>query len=186
MMREIIDLIEDKSGQDLTQVKLPYTAGALSPVTSKTTVDLHYSKLYKSYVDRYNNKEGDRNFNEAGAFLHSIWFTQFRTPRNGNRPTGTIDALITRKFGSFDAFKKEFKEQAMKLQGSNWIYLSRSGTIKTISNHAKRTDIALLVDWWEHAWALDYGADKKRYLKNIWRIINWEYVNRRIYAGDRA
>jgi superoxide dismutase len=27
---------------------------------------------------------------------------------------------------------------------------------------------------------------QKKYLKNIWRIINWEYVNRRIYAGDRA
>jgi Fe-Mn family superoxide dismutase len=74
----------------------------------------------------------------------------------------------------------------MKLQGSNWIYLSRSGQIKTIKNHAKRTDIALLIDWWEHAWVTDYGSDKKRYLKNIWRIINWEYVNRRIYAGDRA
>jgi Fe-Mn family superoxide dismutase len=44
----------------------------------------------------------------------------------------------------------------------------------------------LLVDWWEHAWALDYGTDKKKYLQNIWRIINWEYVNRRIYAGERA
>ena len=29
-------------------------------------------------------------------------------------------------------------------------------------------------------------SDKKKYLNNMWRIINWEYVNRRIYAGDRA
>ena len=140
-MRDIIDLIESKSGQDLEQVKLPYSAGALSPVTSKTTVDLHYGKLYKSYVDRYNNKDGDRNFNEAGAFLHSIWFTQFRSPRTGNRPTGTVDSLITRKFGSFDDFKREFKEQAMKLQGSNWIYLSRTGAIKTISNQIGRAHV---------------------------------------------
>lgn len=179
-MRDIIDLIESKSGQDLEQVKLPYSAGALSPVTSKTTVDLHYGKLYKSYVDRYNNKDGDRNFNEAGAFLHSIWFTQFRSPRTGNRPTGTVDSLITRKFGSFDDFKREFKEQAMKLQGSNWIYLSRTGAIKTISNHAKRTDIALLVDWWEHAWVNDYGSNKGKYLDGLWRIIDWNVINHRL------
>jgi Fe-Mn family superoxide dismutase len=179
-MREIIDLIEAKSDQDLEQVKLPYTAGALSPVTSKTTVDLHYGKLYRGYVDRYNNHEGDRNFNEAGAFLHSIWFTQFRAPRNGNRPTGTADSLITRKFGSFDEFKKQLKEQAMKLQGSNWIYLTRSGTIKTISNHAKRTDIALLVDWWEHAWVNDYGSNKGKYIDSLWRIIDWNVINHRL------
>ena len=71
----------------------------------------------------------------------------------------------------------------MKIQGSGWIYLSRSGQIKTIKNHAERTDIALLIDWWEHAWAINYGADKKKYLNNIWRCINWEVVNRKIYSG---
>jgi Fe-Mn family superoxide dismutase len=68
----------------------------------------------------------------------------------------------------------------MKLQGSNWIYLSKSGQIKTIRNHAKRTDIALLVDWWEHAWSLDYHSDKEKYLDNIWRIMDWDAINRRL------
>jgi superoxide dismutase len=97
-----------------------------------------------------------------------------------------IEQVVDEFEGEFEDFKRDFEAEAMKLQGSNWIYLSRDGKIKTIKNHAKRTDIALLVDWWEHAWALDYGTDKKKYLNNIWRIINWEYVNRRIYAGDRA
>jgi superoxide dismutase len=39
---------------------------------------------------------------------------------------------------------------------------------------------------WEHAWINDYGANKAKYLDNIWRIINWEYINRRIYAGEKA
>ena len=71
----------------------------------------------------------------------------------------------------------------MKLQGSGWIYMSRSGDIKTIRNHQKRSDIAFLIDWWEHAWAKDFGSDKKRYLNNLWRCINWDKVNIRIYAG---
>jgi Fe-Mn family superoxide dismutase len=58
--------------------------------------------------------------------------------------------------------------------------MSRSGEIKTIKNHAIRTDIALLIDWWEHAWIDDYGTKKAKYIKDIWRIINWDTVNNRL------
>ena len=50
---------------------------------------------------------------------------------------------------------------------------------KIIKNHQERTDIALLIDWWEHAWTLDYQADKKQYLENIWKIMNWSHINTR-------
>lgn len=183
-MRELINLVEEKKKLELK--KLPYSMNGLSPVMSKTTLDNHYGKLARGYVDRYNKGEGDATFNEAGAYLHNIFFPQMRAPKNGNSPTGASLALINRHFGNFTDFKKDFEEEAMNLQGSNWIYLSRDGKIKTIKNHQKRTDIAMLVDWWEHSYIQDYGADKKKYLRSIWRIINWEYVNRRIYAGDRA
>lgn len=183
-MRDLIELTEAKEKLELK--KLPYSDTSLSPVMSQTTIKNHYGKLARGYVDRYNKGEGDSQFNEAGAYLHNIFFPQLRAPKNGNSPSGASLSLINRHFGNFNEFKKRFEEEALKLQGSNWIYLSRQGQIKTIKNHAKRNDIALLIDWWEHAWVSDYGADKKKYLKNIWRIINWEYVNRRIYAGDRA
>ena len=81
---------------------------------------------------------------------------------------------------TYDDFKEAFKEEAMKIQGSGWIYLSTNGDIKTIKNHAVRTDICVLVDWWEHAWALDYQSDKEKYLDNIWKIINWDVCNERL------
>jgi Fe-Mn family superoxide dismutase len=40
--------------------------------------------------------------------------------------------------------------------------------------------IALLIDAWEHAWALDYQQDKAKYISNIWRIIDWSVVNDRL------
>jgi Fe-Mn family superoxide dismutase len=180
-IRSIINLVEAK--EKLEQLKLPYSASALSPVLGKANVDNHYGKLYKGYVDRYNKGEGDPTFNEAGAFLHNIWFGELQSPKNANAPHGASLSLINQHFGTFTDFKKDFEEEAMKIQGSGWIYLGRSGQIKTIKNHQIKTDIALLIDWWEHAWALDYGTDKKKYLKNIWRCINWERVNRRIYSG---
>jgi Fe-Mn family superoxide dismutase len=183
-MRELINLTEDKKKLELK--RLPYSMTSLAPVIGKNTLENHYGKLARGYVDRYNQGEGDATFNEAGAYLHNIFFPQLRAPRNANSPYGASLSLINQHFGNFTDFKRDFEEAAMKLQGSNWIYLSRSGSIKTIKNHAIRTDIALLIDWWEHSYIQDYGADKKKYLKNMWRIINWEYVNRRIYAGDRA
>jgi Fe-Mn family superoxide dismutase len=176
-IRSTLTLLE--SPEKLEQIKLPYSRTALSPVMSGATIDYHFGKLYKGYVDRYNKHEGDRTFNEAGAELHKIFFSQFRAPRS-SAPTGHILDLINRHHSSFVDFKKNFKEEAMKIQGSGWIYLSKSGQIKTIKNHQKRTDIALLVDMWEHAFNLDYQANKAKYLDNIWRIMDWDAINRRL------
>jgi Fe-Mn family superoxide dismutase len=87
--------------------------------------------------------------------------------------------FINKHFGSYDNMKDEFEKVAMSLQGSNWVYLADNGTIKTIKNHEVRNDILLLVDWWEHAWILDYGSDKKKYLNEQWKIINWNVINTR-------
>ena len=87
--------------------------------------------------------------------------------------------LIISKYGSYDNFKEKFTEVAMKIQGSGWVYMSTSGDIKTITNHQVKNDIAMLVDWWEHAFILDYGSDKKKYLRETWKIINWNVISTR-------
>jgi len=179
-IRQTIDLIESNSQKTLELVRLPYGKNGLQPVMSAATIDNHYGKLARGYVDRYNNKEGDRAFNEAGAYLHNIFFTLLAAPKPNNRPTGPALALINRRYGDFSKFKDAMLKAAMGIQGSGWVYMARNGDIKTIRNHAIRSDIALLIDWWEHAWFTDYGTDKKRYFNNIWRIINWNAVNGRL------
>lgn len=179
-LRDTINLIEAKSQHNLELTKLPYSKTSLSPVLSQKSLDHHYSTLAKGYVDRYNKGEGDPTFNEAGAYLHNHLFSQFTSPKSANKPHGPSLSLIERKYSSFDKFKDEFTKTAMGIQGSGWVYMSRSGDIKTIKNHAKRSDIALLIDWWEHAWFDDYGTNKAKYLTNIWRIIDWNVVNSRL------
>jgi Fe-Mn family superoxide dismutase len=169
-----------ESKKTLVLEKLPYSKDGLNPVMSKETIDYHYGKLAAGYVKRYNAKEGNAKFNEAGAFLHNIFFPQMMEPKGSNKPSGASEELINKKYKSFDKFKEKFEKVAMGIQGSGWVYMSTTGEIKTIVNHEVKNDIALLVDWWEHAWALDYQSDKGKYLNNIWRIINWDVVNERL------
>jgi Fe-Mn family superoxide dismutase len=180
-MRDIITLLEDKSKpQDIEIIPLNFTASEVKPVLSQDTLDLHYDKLAKGYAERYNTGEGDKDFNYAGAFLHNTLFPQFREVRNNNKPNGPMLGFINKHFTSYDDMKAQFETEAMKIQGSGWIYLAYDGKIKTIKNHEVRDDILLLIDWWEHAWALDYQWDKERYLDNIWKIIDWNVCNERI------
>lgn len=157
---------------------LPYGMNDLSPALSKEALNYHYEHLAKTYAKRYNAGEGDPVFNEAGVFLHNILFQQYQESTGSkNQPTGKSLELIEKHFKSFDKFKEAFENVAMSIQGSGWVYLAKDGKIKTITNHAIKKDIVVLVDWWEHAWALDYQYDKKKYLENQWKIINWEHVN---------
>jgi Fe-Mn family superoxide dismutase len=158
---------------------LPYDKKDLAPALSKEALEYHYEHLAKTYAKRYNAGEGDPVFNEAGVFLHNILFQQYQESTANNEPSGKVLELIKTHYKTFDKFKAEFEKVAMSVQGSGWVYLSKSGKIKTITNHAVNKDIVLLIDWWEHAWALDYQHDKKKYLENQWKIINWEHVNAR-------
>jgi len=109
--------------------------------------------------------------------LHNIYFGQLHAPQGANRPYDASLEFIEQHYKTYDAFQDQVETVAMKIQGSGWVYLARDGKIKTIVNHEVKNDIVLLIDWWEHAWALDYQADKKKYLKNIWKIINWRIIN---------
>lgn len=180
-IRRDLDLLEATTRPaKLETTPLPYGLKDLQPVMSAETLDYHFEHLAKGYAKRYNAGEGNADFNRAGSYLHNRFFPQFREPRGGNKPRGAVAQLIEEKFKTYEDFQEQIHDTAMKIQGSGWVYLSTGGDIKTIANHAVRTDIALLIDWWEHAWALDYQADKEAYLRNIWRIINWDVINDRL------
>jgi Fe-Mn family superoxide dismutase len=173
-------IAEAQQPKTLVLADLPYGRKELAPSLSEETIDYHYGKLAKTYVDRYNAGEGDADFNEAGAFLHNILFPQYQPVDGANTPDGYALSFLLMHYASFEDFKEKFEKVAMSIQGSGWVYLARNGEIKTIKNHQIKGDIVLLIDWWEHAWALDYQHDKKRYLINQWKIINWDIINARL------
>ena len=130
-------VVEGKEIKTLEQVKLSYARDALEPCLSEDAIDYHYGKLYKAYVTRFNAGEGDLDFNEAGAFLHSIYFPQLQVPDDANEPIGASKEFINKHFKSFENFKEELLKTAMGIQGSGWVYLAKNGEIKTIVNKFK-------------------------------------------------
>lgn len=180
-MRRDIDLVEAATvPAKLETTPLPYAEKDLEPVMSRATIDYHYEHLAKGYAKRYNAGGGNADFNRAGSFLHNKFFPQLRAPRAPNRPKGAALELIESNFKTYDDFREAIKKEFMSIQGSGWVYLSTGGDIKKIANHAVRTDIALLIDAWEHAWALDHQWDKEAYFDNIWKIIDWDVINGRL------
>lgn len=172
-IRRIIDLVE--SASSLKKESLPYSNEDLSPVISKETMDLHYDVLYLNYI-KTAKKEPSNKFAYAGAVLHSLYFKQFKNAQKTAKPSGKLALDINAKYGSFSKFKTEVIDACMDVHGSGWIYVSKTLAIKEIPNHEERDDILLIIDCWEHAYILDYSSDKKAYYKNIWEIINWEYI----------
>lgn len=165
------------------QTKLPYGYADLEPVLSERTVKWHYDVLTTAYFDRYNSGEGDREFNRAGGLLHNLYWAQLRKPRAGNRPTAISLGMVERHFKNWENFQDEFITKGMSIQGSGWVYWSTSGEIKTIANHAWRSDVILCIDMWEHSNLMNHNPDKKHYLSSIWRCINWDVINDRWFVS---
>ena len=177
-IRHLFEAIQNK----LELAKLPYKTGDLSPVLSKDNVEYHYNVLSKGYVNRYNNQEGDPKFNYGGAMLHNLFWSQLKKPAGSNLPTGAIKNLIEEKHETYNKFKDSIVLLAMGIQGSGWVYLSKNGDLKTTPNQSYKTDILMPIDMWEHSFT-DYipAKDaKKKYLQNIFKIVNWDVINNRI------
>ena len=187
LMRQYIDIVETKKrSSKLILERLPYGTSDLAPVLSKDNVEYHYNVLSNGYVDRYNNREGDPDFNYGGAMLHNIFWQQLQAPKGTNRPTGAIKELIEKKHKSFAEFLDAVIIKSMSIQGSGWVYLAKNGEIKTTPNQSYKTDILLPVDMWEHSF-MDYVPAKdakKKYITAVMRIINWSVINDRLNTNS--
>ena len=104
-----------------------------------------------------------------------------------NRFIGQRKAIV-RDFGSRSNFHDMFTDVALAVPGSGWVVLSWIPgldrlVLLAIDQHQRETipgAVPLLIcDVWEHAYMLDYGADRGAYLAAFWNIVNWPVVERR-------
>lgn len=193
----------------VTLPKLDYRMSALAPVISEQTMNYHYGKHFKAYVDQLNalvqgtdyenmtleeiirKAPAGAVFNNAGQVLnHALYFEQFAAADHtgGHQPQGALKEAIDRSFGGFDAFRKQMSEAAVKLFGSGWAWLVQTadGSFKieqyyNADNPVKHDQQPLMcIDVWEHAYYLDYQNGRANYVQKIWDIIDWDVVARRM------
>ena len=121
--------------------KLPYGYDSLKKFIDPETMDVHYNKHYKGYVDKLNTAledkdapddlekivKGIKRFNKTvrnnagGAYNHQLFWNML-TPKKMT-PRGLIMKHITKNFGSLPLFKKKFEGVAKERFGSGWVWL---------------------------------------------------------------
>jgi len=180
----MMSMMKEAKEEQLELEKLPYNLDALQPVLSKQNVDYHYDVLSRGYVTRYNNKEGDADFNYGGAKLHNLWWQQFKPAKESSTIDGPIKQTVFANYGDLKGLADKLVEAAMTIQGSGWVYLTKTGTIKTTPNQSFRSDVFMPIDMWEHSFT-DYipAKDAKaKYVTAVLKLIDWNKLNRRLEA----
>lgn len=186
------------------QPRLPYTPDALEPVISQMTIDYHYGKHEKAYIDTLNSlienteydnmslediilkSEGKLFNNAAQAWNHICYFFQF-APNGQKVPGGRLMEKIEEQFGSFEEFQKAFVEAGSTLFGSGWVWLATdtSGQLFILQKQNAGNPLTdglkplLVFDVWEHAYYLDYQNRRAEYLNRLWDIVNWQVIDDR-------
>ncbi|ERJ58968.1 superoxide dismutase [Sphingobacterium paucimobilis] len=190
----------------LTLPELPYDSGALDPVITAETFDYHYGKHHAAYVNNLNGlikdtalegatveaiisksfSEGNTPlFNNAAQHWNHSFFWNCLSPDGGAAPVGEVGTLIDRDFGSFEAFKDQFSQTAVKLFGAGWAWLAQdeNGVLEILAMKDAHTPLTegkkpiLTLDVWEHAYYIDYRNARPKFVENFWEVVNWDFAN---------
>ncbi|KAJ3317468.1 Fibronectin type III and SPRY domain-containing protein 1 [Blyttiomyces sp. JEL0837] len=196
-----------------TLAPLPYALGALAPYISAETLDYHYNKHHASYVAKLNSLlQNDTKlrslsileiirkdpkslpagvYNSAAqAWNHEFYWKSLTPPISVAAatpvPSPRMNALITKSFGSYDAFKQKFSDVAAGHFGSGWAWLvqdKKTGLLKITETHdavSAASDPSVIpvltCDVWEHAYYIDYRNVRAKYIESWWKLVNWKFA----------
>jgi Fe-Mn family superoxide dismutase len=189
--------------------KLPYSYSALKQFIDPETMSFHYNKHYKGYVDKLNDalskkKYGDLDLekiiktisrfdktirnNAGGAFNHALFWNMLSP--EPKKLTGELYKKITKEWGTFTNFKKEFDKIGKERFGSGWVWLilTSNNTLKIMSTPNQDNPLMNVIegggfpllglDLWEHAYYLKYRNKRDEYITNFWKVVNWDFVTK--------
>ena len=196
---------------------LPYANNALEPNFDALTMEIHHDRHHNAYVTNLNAAvtgtplEGKsllelfssistlspavRN-NGGGHFNHDL-FWNILSPNGGGAPVGTLGKAIDAKFGSFDAFKEEFKKASITRFGSGWAWLvaQKDGSVAVSSTPNQDNplmDVAdvkgfpvIGLDVWEHAYYLKFQNKRPDYVDAFWNVVDWNKAEARYLSAQK-
>jgi superoxide dismutase, Fe-Mn family len=187
--------------------KLPYPKNALEPYISRETLNYHYGKHHKGYVDQLNElikgtpyenntieeiirtTKGPLFNNAAQAWNHEFFWNCLSPERT--RPSQNLGLLVEKSFGSMSELYEVMIHSAMEHFGSGYVWLiHQNGNLRVETTHDADNPLRsgqqaiLTCDLWEHAYYIDYRNEKKRYLESIVQILNWEFAENNLQGRD--
>jgi superoxide dismutase, Fe-Mn family len=180
---------------------LPYPMDGLEPHLSRETLEYHYGKHHRGYVEKTNSLMKDSRLaglsltqvvrKASGALFQSAaqsWNHDFywrcMAPAPRRDPMSPLLIAIHRQFGSLHAFKNQFTDHAINKFGSGWTWLvrTREGQLAIqntddADNPLRRGRKPVLVcDVWEHAYYIDYRNARAKYIEAFWNVANWPFA----------
>lgn len=181
---------------------LPWAQDALAPHISAETIEYHYGKHHKTYVDNLNNAvagtpdeskslediimsaEGPL-FNNAAQVWNHTFFWNGLAPNGGGQPTGEVADRIGSAFGGYDNFRTEITQAGLTQFGSGWAWLVDDGSKLSVmktpnADLPMRHSVKALwtIDVWEHAYYIDYRNARAKFIDVVLdSLINWDFVN---------
>jgi len=185
---------------------LPFERTALEPHISGETIDFHYGKHHKAYVDNLNKMIAGTEFeamslediirksqgaifnNSAQVWNHTFYWNCLKPGSGssaGGEPSGKLADAINKSFGGFDKFKEQFSDLAVKTFGSGWAWLvqRQDGSLGLVSTPNAATpltsdDVPLMTcDVWEHAYYIDYRNLRAKFVETwLGNLVNWDFA----------
>ncbi len=184
---------------------LPWAEDALAPHISAETIEYHYGKHHKTYVDNLNKavdgtpdadlsleeiilKAEGPLFNNSAQVWNHTFFWNGLAPNGGGAPTGAAADKITASFGSYDEFRTQITQAGITQFGSGWAWLiDNNGTLEVTKT--ANADLPLkhgqkalwTIDVWEHAYYIDYRNARPKFIDVVLdNLINWDFVNQNL------
>jgi Fe-Mn family superoxide dismutase len=189
---------------------LPYEKDALEPTLSARTLQYHYEKHHRGYLNKLEKAISGKPlgkksleeiireakgsvFNHAAQVWNHDFYWRSMTPNGGGKPSGELATAIERDFGSFESWKQRFAEAANGEFGSGWAWLvaEPGGRLRVIATDDAENPIRsgngkplLTLDVWEHAYYLDYQNERDRYVRGyLDTLVNWSFAEKNFEGG---
>ncbi|MBL0184907.1 MAG: Fe-Mn family superoxide dismutase [Candidatus Obscuribacter sp.] len=182
---------------------LPFNPAKLQGISEKLIVS-HHDKNYAGAVKRLSSIEEkiaqlpvhaapfqmgslkrEALIATNSMILHEYYFENLG---GDGKIGGDIKNALTKQFGSLEAWEHDFKLTGQSLSGgSGWVILAYSARDKKLLNvwsSDHQVSLAagvpiLVMDMYEHAYQMDYGADANKYIDAFFSNIDWQRVNKR-------
>jgi superoxide dismutase, Fe-Mn family len=134
----------------------------------------------------YNGLKREQLIRTGSVVLHELYFANLG---GDGKASADLRTKIAASFGTFDTWESEFRKIGEGLGGgSGWVVLGFNQELKLLENywmadHATapaNTTPVLVMDMYEHAYQMDYGAAAAKYIDAFFANLNWDTVASRL------